>query len=103
LSKILKYFGIIYSNIYSNQNQRRYTMQVAYRLNANELDMNFLESIKKLFQEKSIYINISIANQDDETDYLLSTPANASRLLNAINNIEKHKEKLIYKNLEDLG
>jgi len=78
-------------------------MQVAYRLNANELDMNFLESIKKLFQEKSIYINISIANQDDETDYLLSTPANASRLLNAINNIEKHKEKLIYKNLEDLG
>jgi len=78
-------------------------MQVAYRLNANELDMNFLESIKKLFQEKSIYINISIANQDDETDYLLSTPANASRLLNAINNIENHKEKLIYKNLEDLG
>jgi len=36
-------------------------MQVAYRLNANELDINFLESIKKLFQEKSIYINISVA------------------------------------------
>jgi len=78
-------------------------MQVAYRLNANELDMNFLESIKKLFQEKSIYINISVATKEDETDYLLSTPANASRLLNAINNIENHKEKLIYKNLEDLG
>jgi hypothetical protein len=78
-------------------------MQVAYRLNANELDMNFLESIKKLFQEKSIHINISVATKEDETDYLLSTPANASRLLNAINNIENHKEKLIYKNLEDLG
>jgi len=78
-------------------------MQVAYRLNANELDMNFLESIKKLFQEKPIYINISVATKEDETDYLLSTPANASRLLNAINNIENHKEKLIYKNLEDLG
>ena len=78
-------------------------MQVAYRLNANELDINFLESIKKLFQEKSIYINISIAKKEDETDYLLSTPANASRLLKAINNIENHKDKLIYKNLEDLG
>jgi len=77
-------------------------MQVAYRLNANELDMNFLESIKKLFQEKSIHINISVATKEDETDYLLSTPANASRLLNAINNIENHKEKLIHKNLEDL-
>jgi len=48
-------------------------MQVAYRLNANELDINFLESIKKLFPEKSI------------------------------NNIENHKDKLIHKDLEDLG
>jgi len=78
-------------------------MQVAYRLNANELDMNFLESIKKLFQEKSIYINISVAQKEDETDYLLSSPANASRLLKAINNIENHKDKLIHKSLEDLG
>jgi len=78
-------------------------MQVAYRLNADELDMNFLESIKKLFQKKSIHINIAVADQEDETDYLLSTPANASRLLNAINNIENHKETLVYKNLEDLG
>jgi hypothetical protein len=78
-------------------------MQVAYRLNANELDINFLESIKKLFQEKQIYINISIDKPQDETEYLLSSPANASRLLNAINNIENHKEKLISKSLEDLG
>jgi hypothetical protein len=78
-------------------------MQVAYRLNANELDINFLESIKKLFQEKQIYINISIDKPQDETEYLLSSPANASRLLNAINNIKNHKEKLISKSLEDLG
>ena len=78
-------------------------MQVAYRLNANELDINFLESIKKLFQEKSIYINISVAQKEDETEYLLSSPANASRLLKAINNIENHKDKLIHKSLEDLG
>jgi len=78
-------------------------MQVAYRLNANELDINFLESIKKLFQEKQIYINISVDKQQDETEYLLSSPVNASRLLNAINNIENHKDKLIHKSLEDLG
>lgn len=78
-------------------------MQVAYRLNANELDINFLESIKQLFQEKSININISVAQNEDETDYLLSNPTNASRLLKAINNIENHKDKLIHKDLEDLG
>jgi antitoxin YefM len=78
-------------------------MQVAYRLNANELDINFLESIKKLFKEKQLYINISIDKEQDETEYLLSSPANASHLLKSINNIENHKDKLIYKNLEDLG
>ena len=78
-------------------------MQVAYRLNANDLDINFLESIKKLFKEKRLYINISIDEQEDETEYLLSNPANASRLLKAINNIENHKDKLVHKKLEDLG
>jgi len=78
-------------------------MQVAYRVNANDLDINFLESIKKLFKEKQIYINISIDKEQDETEYLLSNPANASRLLKSINNIENHKDKLIYKTLEDLG
>ena len=66
-------------------------MQVAYRVNANDLDINFLESIKKLFKEKQIYINISIDKEQDETEYLLSNPANASRLLKSINNIENHK------------
>jgi len=68
-------------------------MQVAYQLNANELDINFLESIKKLFQEKTIHINISLAPKENDTDYLLSTPANASRLLKAINNIENHRSQ----------
>ena len=78
-------------------------MQVAYKLNANELDIDFLESIKKLFKKKSIYINISTDEKQDETDYLLSNPANKARLLNALNNIEQHKDNLVYKNLEDLG
>jgi len=77
-------------------------MQAVYRLSADELDMNFLDSIKKLFKTQKLYINIS-TEEPDETDYLLSSPANAERLLNAINNIENHPETLIPKSIEDLG
>jgi len=76
-------------------------MEVSYRLNVDDLDARFIESIKKLFNDKSTYINI-LVKEEDETDYLLSNPANASRLLKAVENIQKHKEKLIYKNIEDL-
>ena len=34
--------------------------------------------------------------QVDKTEYLLSSPANTSRLLNAINNIENYKEKALF-------
>ena len=78
-------------------------MEATYKMDIEELDIDFLESIKKLFRKKSVYINISVATKEDETDYLLSSPANASRLLNSINNIENHKEKLIFKSLEELG
>jgi antitoxin YefM len=77
-------------------------MQAVYRLSADELDMNFLDSIKKLFKTQKLYINIS-TEEPDETDYLLSSPANAERLLKAINNIENHPETLIQKSIEDLG
>ena len=77
-------------------------MQVAYNLNANELDMNFLESVKKLFQNKKLHINIMLDEDRNDTDYLLSNRANANRLMESINNIEK-REKLVHKNIEDLG
>ena len=76
-------------------------MNATFNLNANELDENFLESIKKLFKNKKISINIEIAEIEDETTYLLSNEKNAKRVLNAINNIEQ-KKNLIYKNLEEL-
>ena len=77
-------------------------MNVIFNLNANELDSNFLESIKKLFKNKQISINIEINEIEDDTEYLLSNKTNAKRLLNAINNIEK-KEKLIYKDIKELN
>jgi hypothetical protein len=66
-------------------------MQVAYNLNANELDMNFLESIKKLFQNKKLHINIMLDEGRNDTDYLLSSKANANRLMESINNIENRE------------
>ena len=78
-------------------------MQVAYQIHADELDLNFIESIKTLFRNRNIHINITAEEEMDETEYLLSSPANARRLREAINTIEKHPETLIHKKIEELG
>lgn len=56
-------------------------MQTIYRLNARELDNQFLEALKILFADKEIEI---IVTELDETAYLLGTPANRKRLLQAL-------------------
>ena len=55
-------------------------MQTIYRLNAKELDNQFLEALKTLFVDKEIEI---VVTELDETTYLLGTPANRKRLLEA--------------------
>jgi len=69
-------------------------MQISYRLNANELDNNFLESLKAAFQDKEMEIIIS---ENDETTFLLHNPANRKRLLTAVENIQPRS------NLVELG
>jgi len=39
-------------------------MQATYRIQAEELDVEFLESIKKMFKKKSL--EISIVDEDEE-------------------------------------
>jgi antitoxin YefM len=56
-------------------------MHTIYRLNADELDSKFLDSLKTMFGHKQIEIAVSDA---DETDYLLRSPANRERLLQAV-------------------
>lgn len=63
-------------------------MTTAVKLNANELDEKFLDKVKKLFKNKRIEIRVI---EEDETGYLLSTPANRDRLLKTISKIEKGK------------
>ena len=60
-------------------------MYTIYRLNASELDSQFVESLKALFKDKEIEITVS---EVDETAYLLRSEANKQRLLEAIRNVD---------------
>ncbi len=60
-------------------------MFTVYRLNADELDESFLESLKTAFRHREIEIAVS---ETDETDYLLRSPANRERLLKAVEDVE---------------
>lgn len=51
-------------------------MYTLYRLNADDLNERFLESLRALFQGKDIEISVCEATDqtDDETEYLLRRP-----------------------------
>ncbi len=72
-------------------------METTFRLNAQELDVNFLEAIKKLFADKNIVI--SVAAEADTTEYLLNDPARKAVLLNSIQ--EAENGNLLDVNLND--
>ena len=54
-------------------------MEVIYKLKANEINSNLMDTIKKLFGKKEI--TITIATDSDETAYLLQNPANEKHLM----------------------
>lgn len=74
-------------------------MQAIYRIKANELDERFIEGLKTTFGEQEIEIVVS--EIIDETLYLLQSPANREKLLNAIENV-KRGENLVEVSLETL-
>ena len=64
-------------------------MESIFRINANELDMDFINKIKSLFKGKNLEVVIQV--QEDETEYLLKSKANKKHLLKAVNDINKNK------------
>jgi len=57
-------------------------MEVLYKIKSSELDLPWIESVQKLFKNKSIIIKVS--TEMDETDYLTLYPANEKHLLDNI-------------------
>ncbi len=78
-------------------------MYTVYRLNANELDSKFLKSLKSLFKDKEIEIAVceTPETEEDETAYLLRSPANRERLMKALENVAQRRD-LVTVNLEEI-
>ena len=74
-------------------------MYSTYRLRAEDLSSNLINAIKKTYQNKEI--EIIVQEIQDETDYLLGSPANREHLLTAIANVNSHKN-LVQMSLEEL-
>ncbi|MTW20840.1 hypothetical protein [Allochromatium palmeri] len=66
-------------------------MYTTYRMKTDELDDDFLYSLKALFKGKTIEIAVCEADDgsQDETAYLLRDPANRRRLMEAIENVRQ--------------
>lgn len=69
-------------------------MYTIYKLRADELDQRFLDTLKHQFQDREIEIVVGEAAEsaEDETAYLLRSPANRERLLKALENVAQGQD-----------
>ena len=78
-------------------------MYSIYRLNTNELDGRFIRALKAMFKNKDVEIAVCDVSEieEDETAYLLKSPANRRHLIKAIENVDQHRN-LVTVNLDEL-
>jgi len=79
-------------------------MTASFKLSLNELNTDFIEKIKSMFDSKKI-VEIHISEETDETEYLLSTSANRESLFRSLQQLDdnevviKHKSEITEENL----
>jgi len=62
-------------------------MRTTFELSIEELDIDFLNQLKMLFEKKKVRLTV-IADEVNETDYLLSSEANKTQLQASLHEIE---------------
>ena len=67
-------------------------MQTIYQANADDLNEDFLDSLKAAFKHKEIEI---VVYERDETEYLLRSPANRAKLPEAIADVEQNRNSVV--------
>jgi len=67
-------------------------MQTIYQVNADDLNEDFLDSVKTAFKHKELEI---VVYERDETAYLLRSPTNRARLLEAVADVEQNRNIVV--------
>ena len=70
-----------------------------FKLRLGDLDIDFVEKLKSLFSKNNV-IEINIGDEVDETDYLLSTPANRESIFRSLEQLKNRQ--LISKQINHL-
>lgn len=76
-------------------------METLLKGNADEINSSLLEFIRSAFKGKKVAVHIYEDNEMDETEFLLSNPANKKRLLESLEEV-KHGEHLQEFTLDEL-
>ena len=74
-------------------------MNTTIRINANDINENIVASIKRMFKNKEIEINIYEAI--DDTDYLFASPENRRIIEERMKNVDSG-ENLVNISIDDL-
>ena len=74
-------------------------LRANFKLRLDDLDMDFVEKLKTFFSKNNI-IEIDIGDEVDETDYLLSTPANRESIFRSLEQLKNRQ--LISKQINQL-
>lgn len=64
-------------------------MIASFKLSIGELNADFIEKLKTMFNEKKI-VEIHISEEIDETEYLLSSSANRESLFRSLQQLDKN-------------